>query len=281
MEEAEVGLKLLQAEEWDLFFITFSWLDTIQHLFWRYMDESDPAYPGPNPHQDVIRETYRLLDRIVGDFVADSPEAVTIVLSDHGHGMRPPRTVNVNEFLRRDGYLVSKGHTLSPIPYLIETMKHRFLDLVHRFDLEPYLLRLTKTAMLSSVSKSVYMSSASIDLERSKAYLSSFAGPKSYTHGGLEINREALGANDYESFRAELIHALSNLHHPDTGEDLMEWVCAREDLYSGSFASTCYPDVVSHLFIITLCLNILHVANHYTVLEKVWYAFAKHSLAGA
>jgi predicted AlkP superfamily phosphohydrolase/phosphomutase len=101
--------------------------------------------------------------------------------------------------------------------------------------------------MLSSVSKSVYMSSASIDLERSKAYLSSFAGPKSYTHGGLEINREALGANDYESFRAELIHALSNLHHPDTGEDLMEWVCAREDLYSGSFASTCYPDVVFEL----------------------------------
>lgn len=247
LEEAEIGLKLYRAEEWDLFFLTLSWLDTIQHLFWRYMDETDPTYPGPNPYQDVIRDTYRLLDRVVGDFLQANPEVTTIVLSDHGHGMRPPKTVNVNEFLRKRGYLVPRGHALSPVPYLVETLKGWFLRLVHRFDLEPYLLRLTRTAMLSSVSKSVYMSSASIDLERSKAYLSSFAGPKSYTHGGIEINKQALAGQDYDSFRTELIRVLGDLLHPDTGESLVEWVRPREELYVGPFASTCYPDIVFEL----------------------------------
>ena len=247
VEEAELGLRLCQSVEWDLFFITISLLDTIQHLFWRYMDKNDPTHPGPNPHQDTIRDTYRLLDRIVGDFVQTNPNAVVIVLSDHGHGMRPPKTVNVNEFLRRRGYLVTKGSTLNPLPYVVENLKHWLLTFVHRFELDHLLLHLTKKRSLSSISKNVYMSSTSIDLEKSRAYLSSFAGPKSYTHGGIEINSKILGDGEYETLRSALIEELRELRHPDTGEALVEWVRKREDLYAGDHISTCYPDIVFEL----------------------------------
>lgn len=247
VEEAELGLRLSQEVEWDLFFITLSWLDIIQHLFWRYMDTDDPTYPGPNPHQDVIRASYRLLDRIVGDFIAANPGAAVIVLSDHGHGMRPPSTVNINEFLRQKGYLVSRGHVLNPLPFVIERLKSSTLRLVHRLDLDHFLLRLTRKKALSSISKSVYMSSASIDFEHSRAYLSSFAGPKSYRHGGIEINRKALGGEDYETLRDALIEDLCQLCHPETREALVEWACRREDLYQGARVSACYPDIVFEL----------------------------------
>jgi predicted AlkP superfamily phosphohydrolase/phosphomutase len=247
LEEARLGLRLCQNTEWDLFFITISLLDTIQHLFWRYMDENDPSYPGPNPHQDTIRETYRLLDGIVGEFLRAHPDAVTIVLSDHGHGMRPPRTVNVNEFLRQKGYLVPKGNALNPVPYVVENLKHLLLNIVHRFELDHLLLRLTKTRALSSISKNVYMSSGSIDFDKSQAYLSSFAGPKSYTHGGIEINAQVLEDGEYENLRAALIEDLSTLRRPETGEMLVEWAIRREDLYVGEHVSTCYPDIVFEL----------------------------------
>ncbi len=247
LEEAGLGLRLCQQVEWDLFFVTLSWLDIIQHLFWRYMDEEDPTHPGPNPHQDIIRATYRLLDRIVGDFLAANPGAAVIVLSDHGHGMRPPKTVNVNEFLRRKGYLVSRGHALNPWPFVVERLKNGVLGIVHRLALDHFLLRLTKKQVLSSISKSVYMSSASIDFGNSRAYLSSFAGPKSYRHGGIEINRKALDGEDYEALRDALIEDLGQIRHPDTGEALVEWACRREDRYHGAHVSTCYPDIVFEL----------------------------------
>jgi predicted AlkP superfamily phosphohydrolase/phosphomutase len=246
-KEAEIGLRLCRSVEWDLFFITISWLDTIQHLYWRYMDESDPSHPGPTPHRRVIQDTYRQLDQIVGDFLQAAPDAAAIVLSDHGHGMRPPKTVNINEFLRQKGYLVSRGHTLNPIPYIIENAKQLVLNFVHRFELDHLLLQLTKKRALSSISKNVYMSSASIDLEKSRAYLSSFAGPKSYTHGGIEINRAALNGEEYETFRSTLVQELGRLAHPDTRQPLMEWICKREELYTGEHISTCYPDIVFEL----------------------------------
>lgn len=247
LEEAMIGQMLYEAEEWDLFFITLSWLDTIQHQFWRYMDETDPTHPGQNPYKDVIRDTYRLLDRIVGDFIQTKPEAATIVLSDHGHGMRPTKTVNINEFLRKSGYLVSSGPALNPLPYLIETLKYGLLEFVYRFGLDHLLLRLTRFKALSKVSKNVYMSSAVIDDDKSQAYLSSFAGPKSYPHGGIEINRGNLGEKSYERFREALIEELCNLRHPQTGATLVEWACSRDDLYNGAHISTCYPDIVFEL----------------------------------
>jgi predicted AlkP superfamily phosphohydrolase/phosphomutase len=246
-QEADLCLRLFQASDWDLGFITFAWLDIIQHLFWRYMDESDPTHPGPTPYRDVIYDTYQLLDRIIGQFMQAHPKATLIVLSDHGHGIRPPRTVNINEFLRERGYLTSKGHSLNPIPWATERLKNWGLNIVHKFNLDHLLLHLSKQKMLSSISKSVYMSSASIDFKKSQAHLSSFAGPKSYRHGGIEINKEVLGDGNYEALRAAIIEELTQLLHPETGEALVSWVCKREDLYTGSHISTCYPDIVFEL----------------------------------
>jgi predicted AlkP superfamily phosphohydrolase/phosphomutase len=246
LERARLGLEISRSVDWDLFFIFFGSLDGIQHALWRYGDETDPTYPGPNALQDLIRDSYRLLDGIVGQFLDQHPGVTTIVMSDHGHGMRPPTTVNINELLRRKGFLRSKGHRVNPVPRVMEGLKRGLLDFVHDRELDSWLVNLSKMRLLSAASKSIYMSTASIDMERTVAYLSSFAGPKSYGHGGIEINRENLNGMPYEELRASIIQELSQLREPDTGEPLMEWISRREDLYSGPYVSQ-FPDIVFEL----------------------------------
>ena len=90
------------------------------------------------------------------------------------------------------------------------------------------------------------MSTASIDMDRTVAYLSSFAGPKSYPHGGIEIARENLNGVGYEELRTRLIRELAGLSDPDTGAELMEWIARREELYSGPHVSH-FPDIVFEL----------------------------------
>ena len=245
-EKARLGLKICRSSDWDLFFIFFGALDLIQHSLWRYSDEGDPTYPGPNPLQDLIRDSYRVLDGIVGEFLNLHPGVTAIVMSDHGHGMRPPKTVNVNEFLRRKGFLASKGDGFNPLPRAMEGLKRGVLDFVHQRELDYWLLKLGKLKLISSASKGIYMSTASIDMERTVAYLSSFAGPKSYSHGGIEIKRENLNGILYEELRDRLIEELSSIREPDTGEELMEWISRREELYSGPHIAH-FPDVVFQL----------------------------------
>ncbi len=246
LEKAQLSQEISRTVEWDLFFVFFGSLDAVEHSLWRYGDESDPTYPGPNPWQNLIRDSYQVMDDIVGEFMALHPETTMIVMSDHGHGMRPPKTVNINELLRRKGFLFSKGHRLNPLPRVLEGLKRRALDLVHTREMDYWLLKLSKTKLFSSASKGVYMSTASIDMERTVAHLSSFAGPKSYCHGGIEIKQENLRGIAYEELRDALIEELSGVKEPQTEEELMAWIRRREELYSGPHISH-FPDIVFEL----------------------------------
>jgi predicted AlkP superfamily phosphohydrolase/phosphomutase len=136
------GLSMAKRQDWDLFFFFVGCLDAVQHIFWRYFDEDDPTHPGPTPFGNVIKESYMLLDNLVGEFLESFPECTIIVLSDHGHGMRPPKTVNINEVLRQEGLLHSKSGALNPTSYLLEKFKRMALDFVHKFELDHLMLRL-------------------------------------------------------------------------------------------------------------------------------------------
>jgi predicted AlkP superfamily phosphohydrolase/phosphomutase len=79
----------------------FDTSDRVQHMFYRYLN---PTLAGDR-HAGVIERMYRDMDRLVGDAMAYvDRETAFFVLSDHGFcSFR--RGVNLNSWLRRNGYL--------------------------------------------------------------------------------------------------------------------------------------------------------------------------------
>jgi predicted AlkP superfamily phosphohydrolase/phosphomutase len=244
--EAEFGLKILKEYDWDLFFIYSSSLDMIQHNFWNYCDENDPTYPGDNPYKDVIRDFYKVYDKITGKFIsAVDTNTTIIVLSDHGHGMRPVKLFNINEVLRRKGFLVSKVKKLNPTTYLIEKMKGRILDFISMHGLGNMAAKLLRRF---PAGKKIYTSPLSIDWGNTLAYTSDLSGIKAYTYGGIIIEKENIMNRDYEELRTLIIKELSEFKDPNIGEKkkIVKWVRRREELYSGEYISK-YPDIVFDL----------------------------------
>jgi len=80
----------------------FDTSDRVQHMFYRYLS---PALAGDR-HAEVIETMYRDMDRLVGDAIAYvDRDTAFFALSDHGFcSFR--RGVNLNSWLRRNGYLM-------------------------------------------------------------------------------------------------------------------------------------------------------------------------------
>jgi len=94
-------------------FITtvFDTTDRIQHMFFRYLDPKHPANAGKDvtQHKDAVEAVYRWCDDFVGRARAkvDDGKTVFVVMSDHGF-KQFQRGVNLNAWLRDEGYLVLK-----------------------------------------------------------------------------------------------------------------------------------------------------------------------------
>jgi predicted AlkP superfamily phosphohydrolase/phosphomutase len=86
---AEVVFKLLEEEQWDLFFVVFTITDKVQHYFWKFMD---PKHPDWDPEKarlygDAILKTYQRMDQLLGQLRSYLDDQTTLmVMSDHGFG---------------------------------------------------------------------------------------------------------------------------------------------------------------------------------------------------
>jgi predicted AlkP superfamily phosphohydrolase/phosphomutase len=86
----------------------FDATDRIQHMFWRYRDEAHPALRSrtASPHRDAIQQLYVSNDTLVGRVMNRlDKDDVLMVISDHGFSSFR-RGVNLNSWLRKEGYLV-------------------------------------------------------------------------------------------------------------------------------------------------------------------------------
>ena len=87
--------------------VVFETTDSIQHMFFRYLDKGHPALKvGPSRMSAaVIEELYKKMDDLVGRVAAGLGEkGVLFVMSDHGFKAFR-RGVNLNAWLHQNGYL--------------------------------------------------------------------------------------------------------------------------------------------------------------------------------
>lgn len=237
--EVEFALELLVKEKWDVFFVSFGELDSIQYSFWNYYDKEDPGYPGENKYESVIPDFYKVFDKVMGRFLFSiDKNTVLLVVSDHGIGSRPVRLFNLNELFRQKGFLKIKS-TIKQINISSRVgLKKRLIQIVDRYKLANLA---TLGLRLYPKGKDWFLSTQHVDWEKSVAYLTDQSGIKNYPYGGVIVN-SCIGV-DYNEIRDEIIGFLKEIEDPVSKEKIVKWVRKREDLYSGVYNNT-YPDIL-------------------------------------
>lgn len=234
------------SDNFDLCFVTFFQLDRIQHFLWRYTDPGDCTYPGPNKYSNSIKEFYKLIDSVIGHYFEDFDNNTTfVIISDHGHGRRCNKVLNINEILRQAGFMKSKVGRLKffDSKYLLEKIKLGVLEMVYHLDLEDFMYAITKyIPNRKALKKSTFIT----DSESSLAYTSTFGGTNPF--GGITINKKNVtkAGLDYETFRSNIIDTLNKFKDEKTGKHPFLWLKCREDIDNGPFI-TIYPDIVFEL----------------------------------
>lgn len=233
-------------DSYDLCFVTFLQLDRIQHFLWRYTDPDDCTYPGPNKYGKSIKEFYLLFDKIIGMFMEDlDSKTALMVMSDHGHGRRCTKVLNINEILRKGGYIKSKVGRFKFLDkkYLIEKAKLGVLEAVYHLNLEDFLFAVTKyIPNRKALRKSTFITNTTTSL----ASTSTFAGTNPC--GGITIYRKNVeqAGLDYEIFRHTIMDILQGFIDEKTGRCPFLWLKCREEIDDGPFLPI-YPDILFEL----------------------------------
>jgi predicted AlkP superfamily phosphohydrolase/phosphomutase len=128
-ESAFLELTYSNHKEWEAMFFNalaktkkgtvvcvFETTDSIQHMFWRYLDKAHPALRAAASElsPQVIEDLYVRMDGFIGRVMGKlDPRSALIVMSDHGFKSFR-RGVNLNSWLLAQGYLtLREGKTAS------------------------------------------------------------------------------------------------------------------------------------------------------------------------
>jgi predicted AlkP superfamily phosphohydrolase/phosphomutase len=244
LQQVEHAKELFQRDLWDIFFIQLDALDYIQHVFWRYSDPGDPAYPGRNKHAERILDFYRLFDAIVGQFRAFlQQDCVLLVVSGHGHGRSCTQCFNLNEWLREQKLLTVRLRSMRLLNrrYMLERARQHSFELLtqlHLQDVMPHMSQYFSSRQTESYT------SCLIDQQATLAQAVELVGSSPF--GGIILNRTRIEqcGETYEHIRATLMRKLAQLRLK--GRPVIHWAKERESIYQGKY-SQFYPDILFEL----------------------------------
>ena len=193
--------------------------------------------------ENIIFELYREFDRIIGEYLYNINEGdILIVLSDHGHGMRCTNTLNLNEFLRKSGYLnLNTGKfPFANKKYWIEKAKNYTLQLLFTLQKEEWAYYIAK---LIPNAKELKTSAHIVSNSNSIAHLSDFAGMGPY--GGIVLNLNPKDPSIYNAFLKKIISDLEELNKKHKGL-LFKWIKPRDSVIKEK-NNLIYPDILFEL----------------------------------
>lgn len=211
----EVTRHLMKTEPADLTAVLFDGVDKLQHVCWRFLDES--LFPtSPSALETRVREWcfqyFRELDGFLADIVKMGGEDVSVVIaSDHGFGPTV-EVFHINEWLHQNGYLVWANAANV-------VQKH------------------AETLGMGTMAQRFY----EIDWDKTTAYCPT---PSS---NGIYItppsaNGKGVPAERYESFRRELMEGLLQFTDPASGNPVITQIWTREEAFAGA-RMTSAPDL--------------------------------------
>ena len=226
-ERLALQIKFLTDRPTDFYFTVVSVTDRCQHYFWKFQDPSHAGYTeaGAKLYGEVIRDSYRLADRFVGEARRILGEEVPIALvSDHGFG---PQNFdfNINKWLEDEGFLVRRH-----VPYW-RVGKLSLGDALHRFHLGfiGKILGPLSRIPLYRVKRKKHSDASDIDFSKTRAFAN--------LHG-ICVNMEGrepsgiVPQSEYQNVLDEVHEALKKIKMPD-GSMALDGVFQKENIYVG------------------------------------------------
>jgi len=249
MRQQTVRHFLTQAE-WDFFMVVFMATDWLQHYFWHYMDESHPCHDPEAPAilKNAILDCYRQIDDCLGEILdCLDDDTLVIIMSDHGFGPQE-KYLHVNTWLWENGYLHFKSTAQTRLK---ETL---FKSGITPLNIYEFLRRLGKSRTVAqnlrqrkeSVREAVnrmFLSFNDVDWGRTRAYSVGNIGPIYVNLKGREPEGAVEPGHEYDDLVAELTDALFRLRDPISGDQIVEHVYRREEVFHGDHLTDA-PDLL-------------------------------------
>ena len=228
--QARYALRLMRDHPTDFTMAHFLATDIGQHALWKHQD---PTHPDHDPAQaarygNAIRDIYARLDAVVGQMMELAPDAMVIVMSDHGFGPLH-RIVNLNMLFLEAGLL-----TLKRTPWVRArawAFKRGFTPasvwkIIERIGLQNVVWRVSKKARNEVVNR--FLGFEDVDWSRTLAYSMGHVGQVYLNLKGREP-QGIVEPGDYDPVRQRVMDVLSQMPVP------VDRIIAREEAASGAY----------------------------------------------
>lgn len=218
MMQTKIFRYLLKKYDWDFAIIEYDLTDTIPHLTWNYAET--------NSKVNFVFETYKLIDKMIGLTLEDTPpETMIFVVSDHG--MHPiKKAFSTNRWLIEMGMLKFRNgpNKLTKIDFWLSKLKFNkeyIASIIIKTKIFPYLWKISEFLKIDE-------NFDAIDWSATKAFSRGHLGQ-------IYLNQENMSMDEYYKIRSFIINKLKKIRDPETNEYIVENVFTRESIYKGEY----------------------------------------------
>ena len=239
-------LNLIKSHPVDILFPVYIAADRVQHALWGYLTKKHLARPGRGGDAgDAIFTVYKMMDKILGDYIdmADESKAHLLVVSDHGFGDLK-KDVYLNAVLAKEGLLYfdpKKVRNYSPRDVPLS------LDPTHDWQRNAFPNGSAKFGDDESISKGDvdprYKAFDTVDWSKTKAYSAGLFGNIWINLKGREPEGIVNPGSEFDELCKKIITLLKQIKDPDDGRPIVDKVYKKEELYSGPMTKIA-PDLI-------------------------------------
>jgi len=218
-------LRLGRSHSWDFGIVVFTGTDRIFHKAWHEVAALAAAEAPENEVQRLLVQFFKALDDALGALVGAFDDASVMVVSDHGFGPWPTRTVYPDVLLEKHGLLFRRSPR--PARWGLE----RFVRRTIRRAIETVLGPARANVLLGKGKGRQARMMETVDPERTLAYYAMFDW---YSLGAVRLMKETTAGLD-EAQRKDLvdriISVMRSIRDPQTGEPVVLNIWRRQDLF--------------------------------------------------